>query len=169
MKMTGATAHSILTMNDSSNYLELHCPGCSWSEVGGPNAVARWLRDAKKVRPGREPSYEIMTELLRSIAGQMKCPGCGRTGLAIGPARDDAAWTDDVICSSCNRPIPPERIEAIPGARLCAACQRADESGGLSEVEYCPRCGSPMELQLSRSAGISRYVMVCSGSPPCRR
>lgn len=34
--------------------------------------------------------------------------------------------------------------------------------------DYCPRCGGPMELRLSRSGGITRYVLVCAANPPCR-
>ncbi len=151
----------VSAMNENIDYQELRCPDCAWSEVCGPDAVARWLSSEKKIRPGREPAYEIMTELLGGVAGQLKCPRCGRTGLLAGPARDAAAWTDDVICSSCRRRISPERIEAVPGTRLCATCQQAEEAGGAGEVEYCPRCGSVMQLRLSRSPGISRYVMQC--------
>lgn len=149
-------------------YWELRCPGCSWAEVCGREGVARWLRVAKKVRPGREPEWEIMVELLGGAAGQLACPRCGRTGLTVRPAPDDSAWADDPICSSCSRPIPRERLQAVPGTRVCAACQRAEESGGTVEVEYCPRCGAPMRLRLSRSAGVSRYVMACTAEPPCR-
>ncbi|NUQ64024.1 MAG: TraR/DksA C4-type zinc finger protein [Pirellulales bacterium] len=156
-------------MNEDIEYLELSCPDCSWSEVCGPAGVARWLRAAKKVRTGREPQYDIMVALLLGTAGQLTCPRCGRTGLAAGPPRDDVLWADNTTCQSCSRPIPRERLEAVPGTRLCAACRQAEESGGAGEVEYCPRCGSPMELRLSRSAGISRYVMECTASPPCRR
>jgi DnaK suppressor protein len=28
-------------------------------------------------------------------------------------------------CTSCRRPIPPERLEALPWAALCIDCQRA--------------------------------------------
>jgi DnaK suppressor protein len=35
------------------------------------------------------------------------------------------------ICEECAKPVPEARLEAIPYARLCAACQRkAEESSG---------------------------------------
>ncbi|NLY00472.1 MAG: hypothetical protein GXY83_30625 [Rhodopirellula sp.] len=169
MKPIGTVDHFTAVMNDDRDYLELRCPGCSWSEVCGPAAMARWLGHAGKMRPGREPPYDIIKELLRGATGQLECPQCGRMGLLLGPTRDGAAWADEPICSSCRRPISPERLEAVPGARLCAECQRADERGLSPEVEYCPRCGWPMQLRLSRSAGISRYVLQCTAIPPCRK
>jgi RNA polymerase-binding protein DksA len=30
-------------------------------------------------------------------------------------------------CASCERPIPPRRLAAIPWARLCVACQEAED------------------------------------------
>lgn len=31
------------------------------------------------------------------------------------------------LCEACDRPIPEERLLAIPMARLCISCKRADE------------------------------------------
>jgi predicted RNA-binding Zn-ribbon protein involved in translation (DUF1610 family) len=132
--------------------------------------MIRWLRAAGKVRVGREPDPELLDELFRSTAVQFECPGCGKSGLVARPsAGDDADWPEMRPCTACGRTIAPERLEAIPDATLCAACQQREESGeGPVEVEYCPKCGSPMSLRLSRSPGVSRYVMVCTGNPPCR-
>ena len=33
-------------------------------------------------------------------------------------------------CTSCGRPIAPERLEAIPWAALCIGCQRTAGRGG---------------------------------------
>lgn len=35
-------------------------------------------------------------------------------------------------CEGCNEPIPPRRLELMPFARLCAACQGAAETRGRS-------------------------------------
>lgn len=155
-------------MSPARLFLELQCPRCPWSEVCAPADVARWLLKARKVRPGREPAPEIMAEVLRASAAALACPSCGRTGLRAGPACEDRCEWPEAVCSACAGPIPAERLEALPGATFCAACQRMAESGRAEETEYCPKCGSPMALRLSRGGGPARYVMVCTGSPPCR-
>jgi DnaK suppressor protein len=33
------------------------------------------------------------------------------------------------ICQNCRRPIPTERLEALPWAALCIDCQRAESRG----------------------------------------
>jgi predicted RNA-binding Zn-ribbon protein involved in translation (DUF1610 family) len=151
-------------------YVELRCPRCPWAEVCGPGDVARWLRQARKLRAESNPEPQILHELLRATAGQLTCPECGHTGLAAGPAPEDlTAWPGDALCTACGKTIPPERLEAVPGATLCADCQRAEESGRPNvEVEYCPKCGAPMELRAKRSGGLTRYAMVCTADPPCR-
>ena len=65
-------------------------------------------------------------------------------------------------CDDCGQAIPRERLELFPQSRLCVACQSRDEKGERPvEVEYCPRCGSAMELAPSRTSGITRYRLVC--------
>ena len=157
-------------MGNSQTYIELRCPRCPWSEVCGPGEVARWLRQARKLRAASEPEWEILCELLRATAGQLACPECGNRGLAAGPALEDLpGWPGDTVCSACGKAISRERQEAVPQATLCAECQRAEEIGRPNvEVEYCPKCGARMELRPTRSGGLTRYVMVCTADPPCR-
>lgn len=155
-------------MDEPRRLLSLSCAGCAWSEPCGTAEIARWLAKARKVRPGREPELDVMIEVLRAAAPGLACPECGAKGLSIGPPAADPADWPETLCSACSRPIPEERLEALPGTTLCAACQRAAESGEAGETEYCPLCGSPLALRLSRSAGLARYVMVCTGNPPCR-
>lgn len=33
------------------------------------------------------------------------------------------------VCAACARPIPHGRLRALPAARLCIACEEAEESG----------------------------------------
>ncbi len=134
-------------------------------------AMVDWLRRARKLRAGSDAETAIVEELFRASAAQFRCPKCGRKGLrAAAPAEDLADWPESVLCSSCRQQIPPERSAAVPGTRLCAACQNDEEAGrGKQEIDYCPRCGSPMELRLSRSRGITRYVLTCTANPPCRQ
>ena len=157
-------------MTRPSGYLELRCSSCSWTEVCGPEAVLRWLRKAGKLRSQGEHDLEILYEVFRSAAGGLTCPECGKKGLAAGPALEDqVAWPGATACSACGKAISPERLEAVPGATLCAACQRDDELGHLNtDFEYCPKCGAVMELRVSKKAGLTRYTMACTGTPPCR-
>jgi hypothetical protein len=156
-------------MNRPIEYLELRCTECPWAEVCGPEEMAAWLLRAKKVRRGREPESEVMAELLRAAAPQLACPECGHVALAVGPAPEDSGNWPEAICESCSQPIPRERLEAVPGTTLCVQCQRKEElERALAENEYCPKCGAPMEVRQSRSGGLARYVLVCTGEPPCR-
>jgi hypothetical protein len=128
-----------------------------------------WLHRARRVRRDVEPDPDILAELFRVSAASFRCPQCGATGLVIGaaPADDDEAWGMARKCDSCCQPIAPERLEALPDARLCAACQAGDERGQPpGPVEYCARCGSVMVVRPSRGPGVTRYTLVC---PDCRR
>lgn len=151
-------------------YFELRCRRCSWCQVCGPEEVVGWLRKARKLRARSAPEWEILVELFLAAAPRLVCPECGAEGLSAGPAPDDAGdWPEWKTCASCNEPIEEDRLRAVPGATLCAACQRDEELGrGKREIDYCPRCGAPMELRPSRSGGVTRYVPACTANPPCR-
>lgn len=151
-------------------YFELRCRRCSWCQVCGPEEVVGWLRKARKLRAGGAPEWEILVEVFLAAAPRLVCPECGAEGLSAGPAPDDAGdWPELKTCASCSAPIEEERLRAVPGATLCAACQRDEELGrGCRETDYCPRCGAPMELRPSRSGGVTRYVLACTANPPCR-
>ena len=147
----------------------MRCRGCSWRELCGPNLVAAWLRRAGKLRAGRQPEPEILYEVFRGAAGQFACPKCGKVGLVVGAAAEDMAdWPGVRLCECCSKPIPRERLEAIPNATRCAGCQRDGELGRPTEqAEYGLGCGSPMEVRAVRSGGRTRYVLACSANPPC--
>jgi hypothetical protein len=150
-------------------FLQLRCSACSWSEDCGEDAVARWLRSAGRLRRDQQPELEIMHEILKGIADELFCPDCGHQGLFAIECPDEVDWPEARRCEGCGQPILAERIAALPDAVLCSRCQQDEESGrAAGEVEYCPRCGAVMELRLSRKPGVSRYVMQCSGNPPCR-
>ncbi len=150
-------------------HLELRCRSCDWCERCGPHRVAAWLRKAGKLRPDRQPEPDILYEVFYATVGQLTCPQCGKMGLVVGPAAEDLAhWPGPRLCECCGKPIPKERVEAIPNATRCAACQRDGEAGRPRErIEYCPRCGSPLEVRVVRSGGRTRYVLACSANPPC--
>lgn len=146
----------------------LLCPHCDWTETCGPDGVTAWLGKARKLRAGRPLEDDVAFEVLRGAAGALACPACGGRGLAVQPVVEED-WPEARRCAYCRQPISPERLEALPDADCCAACQqRAERGNAPTEVEYCPKCGAPLVLRLSRSAGITRYVRACTNVPPCR-
>lgn len=43
--------------------------------------------------------------------------------------REGPEWIDGVpCCRECGEPIPPKRLEAIPGVGLCLVCQEEREN-----------------------------------------
>jgi predicted RNA-binding Zn-ribbon protein involved in translation (DUF1610 family) len=125
--------------------------------------MADWLLRHRIIKSTRENERELLAELFRTSAARFACPQCGHDGLIASPSAplDDEAWGLARKCETCGAPIPPERLEVFPDTRLCVACQNREERGELKgPAEYCPRCGSIMELSQARG-GITRYVMSC--------
>ena len=68
----------------------------------------------------------------------MTCPLCKEKRLWARPTADEDAaddWQAAVLCEICREPIDPERLDAIPGTKRCAACQGKTEAGQLDEIE----------------------------------
>ena len=151
----------------------LTCPDCGWRTVCGPAEIASRLRLVGLLRRDGDPEEEILAALLPEAAPRMTCPSCKRIGLIEGEADeadDDDDWQAAVLCESCRKPIPPERLEVFPNTRRCVACQERAESGepDPEEPEFCPRCGALVELRVSRGGGLTRYKRFCTGDPRCR-
>jgi len=156
-------------MADATWSVELHCRACDASRLCNQDGAIERLRALGMLRRQRAPASDELLELLRSVAGRLRCTECECIGLAVRRAEDDFDWREAPNCAGCGRPIPAERLEALPGAKLCATCQQDDERGAVAAPEqYCPRCGAPMVPRQSRGAGITRYVLACSAVPPCR-
>jgi DNA-directed RNA polymerase subunit M/transcription elongation factor TFIIS len=151
-------------MSAAPHRIDLNCPHCGWSQLHGPAEIVQRLRTAGLLRSNSDATRDELIELLGGVADRLTCPDCGKRGLVAASAKDeDADWPAARRCESCGRPIPVERLEAVPAATLCAACQSGVEQGAvMGETEFCPRCGSPMVLRQTRSGGITRYVMACS-------
>jgi hypothetical protein len=152
--------------------VELECAVCRWRTVCGEAEIVRRLRALGLFRRAPEPPEDVVVEMLRSSGRRLPCDQCGATGLTlrIGGENDDGdEWEQVILCEICRQPIPPERLEFNPTATRCAACQdAADRGASFVEPEYCPKCGAVVELRVSRSAGITRYKLWCTGNPPCR-
>jgi len=150
---------------------ELVCRDCGWRTVfGRDDAIAR-LRLVGMLRRDPDPEDDLLRALFVDAAPRMACPICKERRLSAvdhDPEADDD-WQSAVLCEVCREPIAPERVEALPGVRRCVACQGRSEAGTtLEEPEYCPHCGSLVELRVSRGTGITRYRRFCTGQPPCR-
>jgi predicted RNA-binding Zn-ribbon protein involved in translation (DUF1610 family) len=159
-----------LMNDDRTPYFEAVCPRCHWSELCGPEGMTRRMIAARRLKRTSELSLGMLAELFQASAGSLICPKCGHTGLRLKPRSDlDENWPGGRPCSVCGKTIPEERLEFYPEASLCAACQgKIDRGETVGDMDYCPRCGSPMQLRPTRSGGITRYEMVCTATPPCR-
>ena len=154
----------------------LTCPECGWQTTCGEEAIARRLRSLGLLKRAGSPPEELVRELLNSNVCQLACDQCLHVGLLLSdPSRagedfdDEGDWQQAVVCEVCRKPIPPERVEIFPAAKRCVACQdEADRGVEPDEPEFCEKCGSLVELRVSRGGGITRYKRFCTGSPPCR-
>ncbi len=151
-------------------YFEASCPQCDWSELCGPEGMTRRMMAVGRLKRTSELSLDMLAELFQASAGSLVCPECGHTGLKLKPRSDlDEDWPGGRPCTVCDKTIPEERLELYPEATLCAECQgKIDRGENVGDMDYCPRCGAPMQLRQGRSGGITRYEMACTGSPPCR-
>ena len=153
---------------------KLVCHDCESESLCDYEEAVRRLRLVGLLRRESEPDEVALGELLTSAAPRMACPVCKSAGLIASKGDDEDFAEDDwqtaVLCEICRQPVPPERLEVLPGVRRCVACQARDESGTLTddEPEFCPKCGAIVELRVSRGAGITRYKRFCTGLPPCR-
>lgn len=149
---------------------QLRCPACAWQETVGPNRLLDRLRASGVLRRAKDPDESEIFELAQAVVSRWNCPECNHQGLTLVDAPNDDAdadWGDGVACERCRAIIPAERVELFPNSKLCVKCQQSSERGDDSgAAEYCPRCGSVLQLARSRRDGISRYVMQC---PACRR
>lgn len=151
----------------------LSCPACGWATVSGAEDAAARLRLVGVLRREGDPDEVMLAELLPGAAERMTCPGCKRIGLAVSEADEPADaddWQAARLCEACREPIPPERLEVFPDAKRCVGCQGKSEAGvdDADEPEFCPKCGSLVELRVSSARGLTRYRRFCTGSPPCR-
>ncbi len=156
-------------MASPNRYVQLTCPQCAAVSVCGPIEMLARLRAAGMLRREKEPSSELVAELLETAKGRFVCSQCGGLGLTVAPLEDefgDEAWgAVQRRCTSCGQVIPAERVELFPDVTLCVKCQREDELGGAAETpDYCPKCGAVMTTRMQSGSGITRYQMTC---PAC--
>jgi hypothetical protein len=150
--------------------VRIRCRACGWVQDCAVTEMVSQLRAAGLLKATSDSSPEVIRALYIASAAKLPCPDCEFIGFAASdaPRDDDEAWGQARACEVCRKPIPPERLAFLPETRLCAACQAMDERGETSEHEreFCPRCGTVMQVTPTRGAGVSRYEVRC---PACRR
>lgn len=150
--------------------LSIRCQNCGrQSDLSLADLLAR-LRELGFLRREVEPPLELTIELAQSAIAEGRwgnCPDCGQGHWGTSePETDDAdEWGDARHCQQCGAVLPAERLEVFPNSTLCARCQQQSESGTAEELEYCPHCGSIMQLRASTSPGAT-YRLYC---PSCRK
>ncbi len=150
----------------------LECPQCNWQATCTQVEIEQRLRGLGLLRRAPHPPEDLVAELLNVHARQLACDRCGAVGLAVSHADDADTWDDwqqAVVCEVCKKPIPLERLEVFSDATRCVGCQDvADRGEEAEEPDFCPKCGSLVELRVSQGSGVTRYKLFCTGSPPCR-
>lgn len=150
---------------------QLHCTQCGWWTLCGSSELARRLRLLGLFRRAPDPGDDLIGELLTTYGPKLQCDRCQATNLEISDtASDDRGdWQLARACEVCRTPIDPERLAVVPDATRCAVCQSSADRGQTAvEVDYCPKCGAPMELRATYGSGVTRYRLFCTASPPCR-
>ena len=154
----------------------LRCESCGWQTTCGEAEIVSRLRSLGLLKRAANPPEELVYELLLASVSRLSCDQCHTVGLAFSEPEkskvfdsDAGDWQQAIVCEVCRKPIPPERVEVFPEARRCVDCQNvADRGEEPEELEFCEKCGSLVELRVSRSSGITRYKRFCTGSPACR-
>ncbi|HEX6962466.1 MAG TPA: TraR/DksA C4-type zinc finger protein [Lacipirellula sp.] len=152
--------------------VQVECGDCGWWTLCGEVEITRRLRKLGLFRRATDPPEELVREVVATHGLRLTCDRCGATRLRVQLDADEAdrgEWEQVAVCEICREPIPPERLDFNPNATRCVACQDAADRGrSFVEPDYCPKCGSLLELRASRSGGITRYKLWCTGQPPCR-
>jgi DNA-directed RNA polymerase subunit M/transcription elongation factor TFIIS len=152
-------------------FISLRCSACGHCEQSDSQALISRLQGAgllKRATRAEQKDVPYLLALAQTVSDRWPCPACGAGGLTVeeaeGPADD---FERGQLCAACGNGIPAERMELFPDATLCTACQAiVDRGGSPNTQEYCPRCGSLMQIRAGRGSGVARYALVC---PQCRR
>lgn len=112
-----------------------------------------------------KPKHDVLVELARAAAPRLVCDACHAVGLNVSTldSQDDVDWPEARLCEVCRAPIPAERLEAIPSATRCVACQEGGRGADEHQAaQFCEHCGGLLTIRLSRGRRTAQYKMVCS-------
>jgi hypothetical protein len=136
-----------LLERSASQHARARTPGDEYPVAPPPPAAADANPVAEALEaPARRPDLfsRVVAALSGSRAEQREAP-------PAGTARPRHALPDDVeprACATCGRPIPLERLLAVPDATQCLDCKRAGSTVAVAEAEQAP----PVEEQTSAPA-----------------
>ncbi len=67
---------------------------------------------------------------------------------AVNRARDQLPRGESLEkCEECDKPIPSARREAVPGVRLCVACQAEQDKKAIHQSGYNRRGSKDSQLR----------------------
>lgn len=95
-------------------------------EVLGPAAE----REQLVVEQYADPMDQVQSGVTREVAGQ-RLEGRARQAREIRDALERIAAGTYGACEQCEQRIGEKRLDAVPWARLCVACQAQDEAGKM--------------------------------------
>jgi DNA-directed RNA polymerase subunit M/transcription elongation factor TFIIS len=148
-------------------YLRWHCSTCSHVEETPQDALYQRLRGVgvlRRVKAEEARELDYLLQIAGSVKEKLNCPSCGAGNYQPQPATAEKAnWGDARQCTGCRAIISPERLEVFPDTTLCPVCQQKAELGDSGLAEYCPRCGTPMQVRPRRGRGIAAYELACPG------
>ena len=76
----------------------------------------------------RDEDGQPLNEMHQTIASRRNVTRIGARNDILGAIARIDDWPEDFgLCESCEEPIPRRRLELMPYARLCVACQSAQE------------------------------------------
>lgn len=151
----------------------LTCKQCDEKQKWDAAGRLRALQKAGHLRKVTDPKSPLVDELFTSQVSSLPCPSCKQAGYLhltwIDPQEQADSEDDDWggrLCKSCRQPIPAERLQVIPNATLCVACQQtevcASNCSTLSD-ESCPKCGNWLHIETRRSS-LRTHILRC---PAC--
>ncbi len=153
-------------------WADLRCPVCAWQQAVDQNSAKSWLNQAGMSRAGKPPpDVSILRALLEAAKPRLTCPSCGHQGLAFieAPEDEEDQWPSAVLCRRCQQPIPQERLEAVPEAQLCLACQTGSEEKTSDFQQFCPRCQRPLQWKVANEPAQTKYLLVCPDWKTCHK
>lgn len=151
-------------------WYEIQCMSCGDSQRVDSAGRLRWLQRAGHLRKLQDPHSPLIEALIPGALGISVCHVCQGTGMTIQVKQggtpvleDEAEWGVARLCEDCRQPISRERLEALPEAQKCMACQStatcAVAVSTLSD-ENCPRCGNWLHWETLRSS-VRTHRLVC--------